>query len=128
MKEIKLSQGKFALVDDEDFEVLNKFSWYLIKSGYVCHHPIGKNPIYLHRQIMHPKFKQEIDHINHNKLDNRRSNLRICNRLQNQRNVKQNRKHKTSFYRGVSWTKERQKWTANININNKRKNLGYYND
>lgn len=84
MKEIHLTQGQVALVDDEDFEYLNQWKWCArwdntIKNFY-CARTEGKKPhekpVYMHREIMHSKKGEHCDHINHNTLDNQKHNLR----------------------------------------------------
>jgi len=97
MKEIKLSQlgknkGKFvALVDDEDYEYLNQFRWSASKQGtriYAKRYSKIKNEKRMHRLIMNTPDGMEVDHIDHNGLNNQKSNLRICNRSQNSANKK----------------------------------------
>ena len=92
MKQIPLTQGKFALIDDEDFEALNKWSWKLSTNGYAIRCPSnGKTEkgrykyttVRMHRVIMKPPHGFVIDHINANRLDNRRSNLRIVTQQEN---------------------------------------------
>jgi hypothetical protein len=91
MKRIKLTQGKYALVDDEDFEKLNKHKWYF-HQGYVHRNSktfFGKRKVIsLHRAIMnYPKNKQ-IDHIDGNGLNCQKYNMRICTNNQNGKNQK----------------------------------------
>lgn len=73
--------GKFAIVDDTDFELVNKYKWYLV-SGYAR----TARGLFMHRLIMSPKEGNTIDHLNHNRLDNRKSNLRECSLSENLRN------------------------------------------
>ena len=112
-----------ALIDLEDVDKVSKYKWYLI-NGYVYNVKVGL----LHRFIMNcPSDDEVIDHINHNKLDNRKDNLRICNQKQNLMNKqKTQRRNTTSQYKGVSWNKQRNKWRAQIRINGKSKHIGYY--
>lgn len=83
VRRIKLTQRKFALIDDVDYEKVSQLNWcYTAKSdelGYAK----GTGDILMHRLIMDAKRGQEIDHINGNPLDNRRENLRFCNHSQN---------------------------------------------
>lgn len=131
MKEIKLTQGKVALVDDEDFETLNQFKWYANKIGnafYAMRNKLdGKEKrrysVFMHRIIMNTPKSMDTDHCDRDGLNNQKSNLRICNRQQNQRNQRQ----KGEFI-GVSWYKYGQKWRAWITIDNKQKHLGYFED
>lgn len=92
MKQIPLTQGKFALVDDEDFEQLNKWSWKLSTNGYAIRCPSnGKNEnggykyttVRMHRVVMKTPRHLEADHINANRLDNRKSNLRNITKREN---------------------------------------------
>ena len=76
MKKIKLTQGKYAIVDDEDFAYLNQWRWYY-HNNYAVHTNKNKSRIYMHRFILNTPKKMFSDHINGNGLDNRRSNLRI---------------------------------------------------
>lgn len=80
-KLIPLSQGKFAKVDNEDFESLRVTNWYVC-NGYADSNDKG----YMHRYIVNPKNRNEVDHINHDTLDNRRCNLRECDSSQNKCN------------------------------------------
>ena len=129
MKEIPLTCGKVALVDDEDYEWLIKYVWSYTSNGYVVdggRFAHGKGTL-MHRAIMKPGKMQVIDHINGNPLDNRKCNLRICIQKQNAQNrvgVKRN----TSGHKGVFWKQDHKKWCACININSKRKYLGYFNN
>jgi hypothetical protein len=133
MKKIPLSQGKFALVDDEDFEWLNQWKWFAHKSCYMFYaerhiYPNGKDVIVkMHRQILglKPGSKEVGDHINRNGLDNRRSNLRAVSESINKYNCSIY-KNNTSGYRGVHWWKTASKWKAYIDINGKRKSLGHH--
>ena len=127
MKRIKLTKGKYALVDDEDFEVLSKHKWHF-DGMYARRHdyPTGER-IRLHRAILEPKFNEEIDHINRNKLDNRRSNLRIVDASQNRMNRPLQSNNKSGF-RGVSWLVSRKRWVARIKFYNKIKVLKYTKD
>ena len=85
MKEIPLTRGKFALVDDEDYEWLSQWKWYCSTTGYAvrgCKNRI----LYMHREIAKTKPGMLTDHINRNKLDNRKENLRFCSHRENMKN------------------------------------------
>ena len=128
MKRIKLTQGKFAVVDDENYEYLNQFSWYVTSNGY-ARRTIrrGKKNQYIrmHNEIIGTQKNKETDHINRNKLDNRKDNLRIVTRSENSLN-KDLQKNNTSGYKGISWNKKEKKWYSCIKINEKTVSLGRY--
>ena len=133
MKKIPLSQGKFALVDDEDFENVNRFKWYFA-NGYARRTPIvnGKRTtLSLHRFIMNAKPEEMIDHVNGDKLDNRRENLRFCTPGQNQMNIKKRVKNTICKYKGVykyqPKGRKQVKYQAVIRKDGKKINLGYFN-
>jgi hypothetical protein len=112
MKEIKLTRGLIALVDDEDYDYLNQFKWNAnksrdTKSFYATRYP----GIKMHRVIMNTPDNLEVDHIDHNGLNNQRCNLRNCTRSQNHMN--KNPKG-DSKYLGVSWDKSKNKWRTFI--------------
>lgn len=87
MKEIMLTKGKVALVNDEDFEELNKHKWHCNSDGYAVRNLLrGKIKIWMHREILQTPKNKMTDHINGNKLDNRKENLRIANDVTNQQN------------------------------------------
>lgn len=100
MREIRITRGQVAIVDDEDYEWLSEYSWYF-DGQYAATKPKRyKNATLMHRLIMQTPKGFETDHINRAKLDNRKSNLRICTTAENQRNrLKQ--KNNTSGYKGV---------------------------
>ncbi|MEK6878312.1 MAG: HNH endonuclease [Nanoarchaeota archaeon] len=136
MKLIKLTQDKFAKVDDRDFGKVNQYKWYFSnKQGAATQiHISGSNwrertqrkkTILMHRFILDAPKYVEVDHINGNRLDNRRKNIRLCAHADNMRNLKL-RKDNTSGYKGV--TKSYGKWTAHIQFNKKGINLGYFKD
>jgi len=126
MKQILLSHGKFALIDDEDFERINKYKWYVIKHRYtfyairlVCEGGKIKEMCRMHREIM--KLCKgdgvKIDHKNRNGLDNQKNNLRIASNSINGYNSKL-KKNNTSGYRGV-FKYNKNKWYAQIQFNRK---------
>lgn len=134
MKEIKLTLGQIALVDDEDFEYLNQWKWcahlvygslyYAVRRLHGVEVGLGNNRIMvrMHRVIMNPPPGLVIDHINHNGLDNRRVNLRICTRRENHQNMVH--KNRTGF---VGVYKNYNKYYSLIRIKGKRYNLGSFN-
>ena len=128
MKRIPLTQGKFAIVDDDMFEYLNQWNWWADKGRntyYAARHE-GNKKIYMHRFIMKAKNRRIfIDHINDNGLDNRKCNLRLCNAAQNIVNSR-GRKNRSSQYKGVSWCKSINKWEAFITVDYKKTGLGYF--
>lgn len=125
MKYIELTQGKYAIVNDEDYEFLNKFSWCYAAGYAKTDAGWGYGRIYMHQMIMKPQRGDDTDHINHNKLDNRRENLRICTRSQNKQNQPK-RADNTSGYKGVSWDKKYGKYKAYIKADGVLKHLGMY--
>lgn len=130
MKEIRITRGQIALVDDNDFDSLSKYRWYCLVQGkqrYAvrCETKTGRK-ISMHREIM--GFPNSlIDHINRNGLDNRRSNLRLASKSENARNSHRSRTAK-SGYRGVYFYKHGnpKKWNARIMINCQEISLGYF--
>ena len=125
MKVITLPNSLKTLVDDLDFEYLNQWKWYVNSNGYVARKLKNGKHERLHRAIMNPPKGMDVDHINKNKLDNQKVNLRICNRSENNLNTKL-KVNNTSNYKGVSWDKRRKSWRAFGNINSERFELGYF--
>jgi len=127
MKEIELTRGKVALVDDENFEYLNQWKWMARESGnnYYAVRGVRKNRklqnIAMHRIIMNTSNELQVDHIDHNGLNNQKSNLRNCTEIQNLRN---RIPYGRSKYLGVSM--EKLHFRARISINNKRVHLGSF--
>lgn len=121
MKQIKLTRGKFAIVDDEDFEELAKHKWncqitktegrnYAYRVG--VRPDGGKTTVRMHRQIIGESAKgMDIDHIDGDGLNNQKSNLRPCTRSQNNGNARMPRNNKSGF-KGVSFDKNRGLWVA----------------
>lgn len=120
-------RGGFALVDDEDFEKLNKWKWHKNIRGYVVGY-VNRKKIFLHRFIVEVPKGLFIDHINHDPLDNRKENLRICTGRQNSYNQKPIRKNNKSGFKGVFWKENHKKWYAVIGIDNTKKYLGFFDD
>jgi hypothetical protein len=133
-KEIILTQGKVAIVDNEDYDYLNQFKWYASnKNGkfYVARtirvSKNKKNYILMHRFIMKPDKGMVIDHLDGNPLNNKKNNLRICTHAENMRNSKININNK-SGYKGVSYQENRNNYRASIKFNNKTINIGDFID
>lgn len=129
MRMITLTQGRVTLVDDEDFERLSKHRWYY-STGYArrCIREDGKKKtIRMHREIMNPAKGLDIDHVDHDGLNNCKFNMREVTRAQNTRN-KQCRGTGTSSYKGVYFLKRTQKFVAQIELNYKNMHLGYFAD
>lgn len=125
-KRISLTQGKFAIVDDGDYEFLNQFKWYHAL-GYarrdITDNGKSKN-IWMHREVLGVEEGKFTDHINGDGLDNRRANLRSCTHTENMRNAKPH--GKTSKYKGVYWYKKRSKWVSKICVDRKQIYLGNF--
>jgi DNA-directed RNA polymerase subunit L len=122
---IKTHCNTEIIIDDEDFTLLSKYKWYLDKDGYArCYYRKNDKPttMAMHRIVLNDP-KEMIDHINHNKLDNRKINLRLCNSAQNNMNKKKLKG--TSKYKGVRLYSN-GKWRAQIQFNKKFYSLGYY--
>lgn len=134
MKEIQLTQGKVALVDDADFDWLNQWKWtahqpqkghsfYAIRTSYAGGRKIA---VRMHRLILglaDPKVL--CDHRDGDGLNNQRDNLRKCDHKENGRNRLPN-KSGTSPYKGVSFKAQHKKWVAQIGVNNKQVCVGYF--
>ena len=137
MKSIPLSQGLFALVSDEDYEFLSQWKWYAARTSTKGHiyarrvdHRNKNKVIFMHRVITNAPSGMVVDHINHNTLDNRRENLRVCTSYENFQNVAPDKARqmfgKTSKgYRGVRLF-EGKWWRAQIHVNNKAVHLGTF--
>ncbi len=132
-KQIPLTQNKFALVSDEDFEYLSQYKWAAFFNGrkwYAVRHSsrrLGRRrTIYMHRVITNVSNDLEVDHINGDGLDNRRENLRIATRWQNAAN-RGTDKTNTSGFKGVWWDSHAKKWAATVHIKNERIYLGLFN-
>jgi len=129
MKQIPLTKGYMALVDDADYEALIKFNWNFNSNGYASRYEYYDNGrrrlILMHRQILGltKQDKVQVDHKSGVRIDNQRGNLRICTNSQNQMN-KGPQSNNTSGYKGVH--KQRKKWKAEIRFDGKRKCLGVY--
>ena len=94
-------KNKVVLIDDEDADIFNKYNWHINDSGYAVWRGLingKKKTIRLHRLVMHADEDQIIDHINRNKLDNRKSNLRFTTCAENYRNTSQYEKAKCYYY------------------------------
>lgn len=127
MKEIKLVNSELtAKIDDEDFELVSKYSWNLSSNGYarttVCYNGFRKT-LFLHRLVLNTNEQGYVDHINRNKLDNRRHNLRIVDASENRRNSKINSNSTT----GASQIHfERSKFRARVHWQGKRHYVGNF--
>ena len=131
MKEIPLTQGFVALVDDEDYDALSRFKWnalvvprsdlvYATRSVTIA--PGKHRSISMHRQIMGFPLN-DVDHKDRNGLNCQRYNLRACTTAQNLANQKR-RKNNTSGAKGVDWVKKDKRWRARIEVNGTRLHLG----
>lgn len=128
MKKIKLTKGYETLVDDEDFDYLNQWQWYF-GHGYAVrtqnNYPNKPYQVRMHRVILGTPEGMDSDHINRNRLDNRRSNLRVASRSQNGANTFVEKSNK-SGYKGVSWKKSNHKWCTQITFSGKTIHLGLF--
>lgn len=110
---VPLTRGQFAIVDVADFAYLSQFKWQCTLNGYAIRQlprERGKpsKPMAMHRELLNAPKHLEVDHINGNKLDNRKSNLRLCTRAENVRNrCKQN--NSVFSYKGI----RRASWSRN---------------
>lgn len=122
--EIVTNGGERILIDADLYDELNRHTWYISLHGYAMTHILGRG-VAMHRVILGLRTgdKRVADHINHNRLDNRRENLRACTRDGNNRNI-QGRRHRISRYKGVSPNKKR--WMAQITFQRQVHHLGTF--
>lgn len=114
------------LIDKENIGLIKNSYCHLSKAGYInCYVHNYSQPIYLHRLITNQSSEMVVDHINGDKTDNRKSNLRLCLHADNMRNMKKSSSN-TSGYKGVYWDKRKSKWCARVMVNYKHKHLGYF--
>lgn len=121
MKTISLTQGKFAQVDDVDFDWLNQWKWYYLSSGYAARDVTinyKKTCILMHTVLAVALGFSSPDHKNRDRLDNRRSNLRPASRFQQLQNTRR-RSDNTSGYKGVWWNASRNRWTVRLQFEGK---------
>ena len=126
---VPLTQGYEAIIDADDVPLVEDFNWHISSTGYAVR-GIWKSDRSVIQELMHRRITdapkgRDVDHVNHNRLDNRKSNLRVCSRSQNNYNRRIN-SNNTSGYKGVTWNKGCARWQAQMRINGVLKNLGYF--
>ena len=129
MKKMELTQGQFAIVDDEDFEKVNQLKWHAAKGGNTFYAMRGRSDTtrYMHWEIIgEPPAGLVTDHIDGNGLNNQKHNLRQVTRRQNCQNMVNVKS--SSKYPGVHFYKRYGKWQAKITIDGKSKHVGYFDD
>lgn len=128
MKEIMLTGGHVAVVDDDNFETFSRFSWYPVigRSGVI--YATKKHKQLMHKLVFCVEASQLVDHINGNGLDNRRNNLRACSKSQNTTYARKIRSTNTSGFRGVCPFRDSQTnpWRASITVGGKQNHLGLF--
>ncbi len=133
-RRIPLTQGKYAIIDLDDFERLNKHKWYAVRGKNTFYAArtirVGKKriSIKMHREVIHPPDHLFVDHINRNGLDNRKVNLRPATHVQNSWNTRKSRRPAYSKYRGITFRKGPQKWAAMIRVAGNKIFLGSFED
>jgi hypothetical protein len=124
---IPLTRGKFAIVDPQDYERLAEYKWYAAKitGNFYAQRGAKGTTIKMHREIVDIPPGLVCDHRNHDTLDNRKSNLRICTQAQNSYNQLP-RDGGTSRYKGVCWHRDHCRWEASIKHKGRTIHIGYY--
>lgn len=123
---VVLSNGFESVIDDADFELVAGIKWYATTSDRRTAYAISRFGL-LHRMILAVEDGQCVDHINRDRLDNRRCNLRIATRQENQWNRGKTCLHgSTSQFKGVQFHRHNQLWRARIRVAGKRISLGYF--
>lgn len=123
-----LHKGETVLIDSPDLDLWQSFSWNFNKQHENKLRVVNNKRQYLHRLIgarMGFDMSKQVDHINGNPLDNRRSNLRPATNQQNNCN-RGTQKNNTSGHKGVSWRQDAQKWRSRIKVNGSMVSLGYF--
>jgi len=126
-KIIPLARGLVALIDEADAPLLLQWKWHIAGPGYASTRMVTggrRRQVYMHRLLLDAQPGQIVDHIDGNRLNNTRANLRLVTRSQNQWNRR--RQHNRSGYKGVSWHRRKQKWYARIQVFGTRRFLGYF--
>jgi hypothetical protein len=137
MRQIPLTQGQVALIDDEDFVCLSQYKWkaiwsehtksfYAARDLYAGRKCLGR--VYMHRAILGLEIgdlRQGDHRISGQTLNNRRSNLRVATHGQNQQNRRM-QINNTSGFRGVLFSKQKRKWQARLQLNGKQIHLGFF--
>lgn len=137
MRKIPLTQGKVALVDNQDYDWLNQQKWCILQTPYIDHFYAyrsiftskgQKKTLLMHRLILGLDFSdgKQVDHIDGNGLNNQQSNLRICSQRQNSQNARKRNMKATSKYKGVHWCRRDSKWVARIVVDSKIVFLGHF--
>lgn len=134
VKELLLTQGFVAVVDDDDYEYLSQWKWLAINNRQRRKVYAGrtkwlgngkKTTVLMHREILGFPPGKEIDHIDGDGLHNTKGNLRVCSTSENGRN-RSFQRNNTSGFKGVFWRKKSKKWEAAINIAGKTRYLGKF--
>ncbi len=134
-RRIKLSRGKYAIVDDDDYYRLARYKWYAQKA-WNTYYAVRNGPrragakqksILMHREVLQVGDGLVVDHINHNGLNNRKANLREATFSQNNYNRRGNLKNCSSKYKGVHLHRGK-KWRAMIKVNKKSMHIGSFDD
>lgn len=135
---IYLAQGFITLIDVENLPLVEQYknrwyaTWGKMGNTKVCYATTGiqnadgkRERLYMHNLIMNPQPGQEVDHVHGVRLDNRKSELRLCSYFESQYRIR-SRANSTSGYRGVVWNTQVKKWQAHITVDGKRKYVGGY--
>ncbi len=135
MRQIPLSKGYVAVVDEEDYERLAELPWYAHETRWGTYAfrslPVSegaaKRNVSMHREVIGLPAACEggplVDHINGDTLDNRRENLRACDTTQNAANMKP---HRGRRFKGVAWHKASKRWRAYLRTGYRQVSLGYF--
>ena len=133
---IRLTKGKFAIVDGDDYYGLAKHTWFAVSNDNKWYAIRPEQPekdgrlqgVRMHRELMGSPKGMYVDHINGNGLDNRRANIRIATKQQNCWNRKKRRGNCSSRFKGVSLNKKTGKWTASIFCDGQSFYIGLFSD
>lgn len=134
-KTIVLSNGQESIIDDADYRQLSQYRWHAQPRGHTTYAITtnvvrnGKRTsVSMHRLILDPPLNIEVDHIDNDGLNNRRSNLRLATRSQNMRNTRVLKSDQSSRFRGVVWRNRPKCWQAQIRVRGKKIYIGSYDN